>query len=136
MRLLNLDMDPFIVASSLRMVVAQRLMRTLCKECKKPIKRGELLKSHHPIDVPENEDLFTRGSCPKCNETGYAGRIGIFEILQGGDQMTDAINRRATLGEIREIAEKAGMKNLRQRALEACARGITTVEEVVRVTAE
>jgi type IV pilus assembly protein PilB len=136
MRLLNLDMDPFIVASSLRMVIAQRLMRTLCKDCKKPIKRAQLLENHHPIDVPDVEDLFTRGGCPKCNESGYAGRIGIFEILQGGDEMTDAINRRAALGEIREIAERAGMKNLRQRALEACARGVTTVEEVVRVTAE
>jgi type IV pilus assembly protein PilB len=136
MRLLNLDMDPFIVASSLRMVIAQRLMRTLCKECKKPITRTELLKTHHPIDIPETENLFTRGGCPKCNGSGYGGRKGIFEILQGGDEMTDAINRRASLGEIREIAEKAGMKNLRQRALETCARGMTTVEEVVRVTAE
>jgi type IV pilus assembly protein PilB len=135
MRLLNLDMDPFVVAASLRMVVAQRLMRTLCA-CKIPIKRAELLTKFNPIDIPETEDLFTRGTCPKCNETGYAGRTGIFEILLGGDQMTDAINRRAPLGEIRTIAEAGGMKSLRERALQACARGVTTVEEVIRVTAE
>ncbi|MHB0968186.1 MAG: GspE/PulE family protein [Thermoanaerobaculia bacterium] len=135
MRLLNLDMDPFVVAASLRMVVAQRLMRTLCS-CKVPIKRAELLTKFNPIDVPETEDLFTRGACAKCNETGYSGRTGIFEILLGGDQMTDAINRRAPLGEIRTIAEAGGMKSLRERALQACARGVTTVEEVIRVTAE
>jgi type IV pilus assembly protein PilB len=135
MRLLNLDMDPFVVAASLRMVVAQRLMRTLCA-CKVPIKRAELLTKFNPIDVPEAEDLFTRGGCDKCMQTGYAGRTGIFEILLGGDQMTDAINRRAPLGEIRTIAETGGMKSLRERALQACARGVTTVEEVIRVTAE
>jgi type IV pilus assembly protein PilB len=136
MRLLNLDMDPFIVASSLRMVMAQRLMRVLCQHCRKPITRAELLKTHNAIDVPEVEQLFTRGGCDRCNGTGYTGRTGIYEILQGGDEMTDAINRRAPLGEIREIAERGGMKNLRQRALELCGRGMTTVEEVVRVTAE
>ncbi|HVT45103.1 MAG TPA: GspE/PulE family protein [Thermoanaerobaculia bacterium] len=136
MRLLNLDMDPFIVASSLRMVVAQRLMRTLCRECKVPIKRTSLLENFAPIDVPESEDLFTRGGCARCNLTGYAGRIGVFEILQGGDEMTDAINRRASLGEIREIAEKNGMLSLRAGALRLCASGVTSVEEVVRVTAE
>jgi type IV pilus assembly protein PilB len=136
MRLLNLDMDPFVVASSLRMVIAQRLMRTLCPECKKPIKRSDLLKHFNAIDVPDVDDLFTKGGCSKCNESGYAGRMGIFEILQGGDEMTDAINRRAPLGEIRELAEKNGMRSLRQRALELCGGGTTTVEEVVRVTAE
>ena len=136
MRLLNLDMDPFVVASSLRMVIAQRLMRTLCPHCKKPIKREELLKHFNALDVPEVDDLFTKGGCAKCNESGYAGRMGIFEILQGGDEMTDAINRRAPLGEIREIAEKNGMRSLRARALDLCAGGTTTVEEVVRVTAE
>ncbi|MEO8217339.1 MAG: GspE/PulE family protein [Acidobacteriota bacterium] len=136
MRLLNLDMDPFVVASSLRMVVAQRLMRTLCPDCKKPAKRADLLKQFNAIDVPAVDDLFTKGGCPKCNQSGYAGRMGIFEILQGGDEMTDVINRRAPLGEIRELAEKNGMRSLRTRALELCGRGATTVEEVVRVTAE
>lgn len=136
MRLLNLDMDPFVVASSLRMVVAQRLMRTLCPRCKRPVKRDELLKSFLSIDVPEVDELFVRGGCASCNETGYSGRRGIFEILQGGDEMTDAINRRAPLGEIRVIAERNGMHSLRERALMVCASGETSVEEVVRVTAE
>jgi type IV pilus assembly protein PilB len=136
MRLLNLDMDPFVVASSLRMVIAQRLMRTLCPACKKPIKRAELLEHFNALDVPDTEDLFTKGGCAKCNQSGYSGRMGIFEILQGGDEMTDAINRRAPLGEIRELAEKNGMRSLRTRALQLCAAGTTSVEEVVRVTAE
>jgi len=97
---------------------------------------AELLKRFNAIDVPEVDDLFTKGGCAKCNESGYAGRMGIFEILQGGDEMTDAINRRAPLGEIRELAERNGMRSLRTRALELCGGGTTTVEEVVRVTAE
>ena len=136
MRLLNLDMDPFVVASSLRMVIAQRLIRILCQQCKTPVDRATLLQNHAAIDVPEKGDLFTFKGCDKCSQSGYAGRTGIYEILQGGDEMTDAINRRAPLGEIREIAEKNGMSTLRQRAIDLCSRGMTTVEEVVRVTAE
>jgi type IV pilus assembly protein PilB len=136
MRLLNLDMDPFVVASSLRMVIAQRLMRVLCVHCKQPIDRASLLQNFAAVDVPANETLYTRKGCERCNQSGYSGRTGVYEILQGGDEMTDAINRRATLGEIREIAQKNGMRTLRERALELCGSGITTVEEVVRVTAE
>ena len=136
MRLLNLDVDPFVVASSLRMVIAQRLMRTLCPHCKKPVSREELLSRFNAIDVPESGTIFSQVGCAKCNQTGYTGRLGVFEILQGGDTMTDAINRRAPLGEIRDIARDRGMHSLRERALELCSRGMTTVEEVIRVTAE
>jgi type IV pilus assembly protein PilB len=136
MRLLNLDMDPFVVASSLRMVIAQRLMRVLCPHCKKPASREDLSSRFSARDIPESGQVYERGGCDKCNGSGYAGRTGVYEILEGGDEMTDAINRRAPLGEIREIAEKSGMKSLRTRALDLCGRGITTVEEVIRVTAE
>ncbi len=136
MRLLNLDMDPFVVASSLRMVIAQRLMRLLCKACRKPASREELLGTYSKHDVPEKGKLFVKGGCDRCNGSGYTGRTGVYEILEGGDEMTDAINRRAPLGEIRTIAEKHGMRTLRKRALELCAEGVTTVEEVMRVTAE
>ena len=136
MRLLNLDMDPFVVASSLRMVMAQRLMRTLCPHCKKPITKEELLARFSSRDVPESGDFFDRVGCERCVGSGYSGRKGIYEILEGGDEMTEAINRRAPLGEIRAIAERGGMSSLRARALDLCASGVTTVEEVIRVTAE
>jgi len=138
MRLLNLDLDPFVVASSLRLILAQRLMRLLCAECKNPVSREELLKRHDPIDVPtEPDQLFEKGKgCERCNLTGFKGRTGIFEILQGGDEMADAINARAPLGEIRRIAREGGMTTLRERALAVCGEGRSSVEEVIRVTAE
>ena len=136
MRLLNLDMDPFVVASSLRMVIAQRLMRVLCPHCKKPVTREELLARFSPRDVPDSGDFFERVGCDSCAGSGYSGRAGIYEILESGDEMTDAINRCAPLGEIRAIAEHTGMSSLRGRALGLCARGVTTVDEVIRVTAE
>jgi type IV pilus assembly protein PilB len=136
MRLLNLDMDPFVVASSLRMVIAQRLIRTLCPDCRLPVSRSELLKRFHHADVPMAGDLYTIGGCEKCRQTGYDGRIGLFEVLESNDEMADAISRRAALAEIRAIAERAGMTSLRHRALSLCAEGRTTVDEVVRVTAE
>jgi type IV pilus assembly protein PilB len=136
MRLLNLDMDPFVVASSLRMVISQRLIRTLCEACRQPVSRAELLKRFNHADVPMAGDLFTFSGCAKCGQTGYGGRMGVFEILESNDEMADAITRRAALGAIRSIAESGGMTSLRQRALTLCAEGRTTVDEVVRVTAE
>jgi type IV pilus assembly protein PilB len=138
MRLLNLDehIDPFVVASSLRMVIAQRLIRTLCNECKKPLPRADALARYSTDDVPPEGELFTRGGCLRCNESGYAGRIGIFEILETSDELADAVSRRAPLAEIRALGERGGMRSLRQRALSLCAEGRTTVDEVVRVTAE
>lgn len=136
MRLLNLGVDPFVVASSLRMVIAQRLMRVLCEACKTPVKRAELLNKHSAADVPPSGDFFLANGCERCNGSGYKGRTGIYEILEKSDDLTDAVNRRATLVDIRAIAAKGGMHTLRQRAMELCGRGITTVEEVIRVTAE
>jgi type IV pilus assembly protein PilB len=117
------------------MVIAQRLMRTLCS-CKTPVKREDLLKRFSAVDVPEVDELFEKNGCPKCNGSGYVGRTGIYEILESSDEMTEAINRRGTLGELRDIATRHGMKTLRERALLLCGRGVTTVDEVVRVTAE
>jgi type IV pilus assembly protein PilB len=136
MRLLNLEMDPFVVASSLRMVIAQRLIRTLCSACRQPVSRTELLDRFHHADIPVDGELYTTGGCEQCGDTGYDGRRGLFEILETNDEMADAISRGAPLIEIRGIAEKTGMTSLRNRALAMCAQGLTTVDEVVRVTAE
>ncbi|HYH09642.1 MAG TPA: GspE/PulE family protein [Thermoanaerobaculia bacterium] len=136
MRLLNLEMDPFVVASSLRMVIAQRLIRTLCSACRQPVSRTELLDRFHHADIPVAGELYTTGGCEQCGDTGYDGRRGLFEILETNDEMADAISRGAPLIEIRGIAEKTGMTSLRNRALAMCAQGLTTVDEVVRVTAE
>ncbi|HUO84924.1 MAG TPA: GspE/PulE family protein [Thermoanaerobaculia bacterium] len=137
MRLLNLDLDPFVVASSVRMVLAQRLMRVLCPECKRRVSRDDLIARHGTADVPESDSLYDRGEgCAVCNGTGYKGRTGVFEILEGGDAMADAINRRAPLGEIRAIARDNGMLSLRERALAVFMEGRSTFDEVLRVTAE
>ncbi len=135
MRLLNLDMDPFIVASSIRLVIAQRLIRTLCNACKRPITRDDILADRRTTERPVGGTFAPHG-CPQCNQTGYTGRIGVFEILEGTDEMADAINRRANLGEIRAIAERHGMMSLRERAMDLYRQGRTSLDEVIRVTAE
>jgi len=135
MRLLNLDMDPFVVASSLRIVLAQRLIRLLCEKCKMPVSRAEAIAKYSGVNPPDGTFFAARG-CDACGQSGYTGRIGVFEILESSDEMADAIGRRAPLGEIRAIAERSGMQSLRHRALQISAEGRTTIDEVVRVTAE
>ena len=135
-RLLDLDVDPFVVASSLRLIIAQRLVRVLCESCKTPVAREQVAKSYLGNDLPQTEYLYAKGGCEKCNGTGYRGRTGIYEILEKSDDLAEAVNRRAPLSAIREIAAKSGMRTLRENALDLCSRGLTTVDEVVRVTAE
>lgn len=136
-RLLDLGVDPFVVASSLRLIMAQRLLRVLCDACKTEVTRDKLQEaSVHGGLGTLPETIYAKNGCPKCNGTGFSGRTGIYEILEQSDALTEAVNSRATLTKIRDIAARSGMRTLRESALELCARGRTTVEEVIRVTSE
>jgi type II secretory ATPase GspE/PulE/Tfp pilus assembly ATPase PilB-like protein len=101
------------------------------------VKRSELQEAFLQGDLHTlPETIHQKKGCPKCNGTGYSGRTGIYEIMEWNDELTEAVNRKAELTTIREIAARRGMRTLRESALDLCARGRTTVEEVIRVTAE
>lgn len=137
LRLLNMGMEPFTVAASLRMIIAQRLVRRFCRKCiaeqpPDPQARDEL--SSAGIAVPDV--IRTGKGCESCGGTGYAGRRGIFEVLRVNDAVRDAISRRAPLSEIRELAVAAGMRSLRYRGLQLVAAGGTSLQEIHRHTIE
>jgi type IV pilus assembly protein PilB len=136
-RLLDLKVDPFVVASSVRLIMAQRLMRVLCDACKIEVKRDKQQEAALHGDLGTlPETIFAKNGCSECNGTGFSGRTGIYEILEQSDALTEAVNNRSTLTTIRDIAARTGMRTLRESALELCASGRTTVEEVIRVTSE
>jgi type IV pilus assembly protein PilB len=141
LRLLNMDLEPFVVASSLRLVVAQRLLRRLCPDCKRPAARGgealsALLSTVEPTlrSSLEAKTVYEAVGCRKCNEFGFKGRTGIFEALRVSEGIEDLIIARGGAGEIRQLARQEGMHTLREAGLMKVAAGDTTLSEVFEHT--
>ena len=135
-RLLDLGLEPYLVTATLEAVVAQRLVRRICTNC-----RGEFEPNEEmlwdlqltPEDVRGRTFFFGRG-CEQCNNTGYKGRRGLFEIMHIDDALRDLIIHGASTNVVREEAKKRGMRMLRDAGLMAIYDGITTIEEVIRAT--
>ena len=140
-RLLDMGVEPFLVASTINIAIGQRLVRTICTHCKteRRITDAEFgaLKEHVPESVLDNHrDFFMGKGCDVCNHTGYFGRIGIYEILEMNDFIREAIMRRADAGEVKRIAVKNGMVTLLEDGFAKAVAGQTTIEEVLRVIHE
>jgi type IV pilus assembly protein PilB len=141
-RLIDMGVEPFLVASSLVLLSAQRLMRKVCPNCRKEeeIPKGVLERVGFKDAVHSSKKgaAFYKGSgCQKCNASGYYGRIAILEAFIVDDRVRDMIMAKASSDEIKDYAVKGlHMKTLRDNALENFANGITSLEEVLRVTAE
>lgn len=135
-RLVDMNVAPYLIASTLEAVLGQRLVRTICLNCKEPympddetVARMELKRS----DVGDRSFYYGRG-CSKCNGTGYKGRKGVFEYLRVTDPIRDLINERRPTLFIRERARELGMRTLREDAIRNVLDGYTTVDEVLRYT--
>jgi type IV pilus assembly protein PilB len=134
-RLFNIGVEPYLVSASVAGVLAQRLVRKLCQACKEPY--DPTINERRQIEkVSGNvEKLYKPKGCPRCRNLGFTGRIGIYELFVPDDETQDKISAGASLNEIRECARKGGMKSLRIDGIEKVKAGITTLEEVYRVTA-
>ena len=135
-RLFDMGIQPFLLSSALLVVLAQRLGRRICRDCRQPVdgKEEDLLPYGH---VPRNlgQVTFYRGKgCPTCNFTGMKGRVAIYEVMPVTEDLRTVILKNGTTSEIREMAQTQGMKTLRQSGLMKVIEGTTTVEEVLRVT--
>ncbi len=135
-RLLFMGVEPFLLASSLIMTQAQRLFRKLCTVCKQPIQIPlETLRANHmDPELFKDMQFFGPRGCPKCGNSGYRGRGSIMEILLLNDAIKDMILKHANAGTIRDVAVKNGMLTLRDMGLFRVREGLTTLEEVLRVT--
>ncbi len=137
-RLEDMGIEPFLVASSLILVTAQRLARKICPKCKQPYKVSDLVLKRLDIrDLPKNQVFYCGKGCEYCNMTGYHGRVPLLECLEIDDHIREMIIKGASSDDVRNYAvERKGMKLLRDDALKKCFEGITTLEEVVRITTE
>jgi type IV pilus assembly protein PilB len=135
-RLMNMGIEPFLVATSVNLIQAQRLIRRVCKDCKK----------EHPTPVEVLEEIgfapaeakkvktYKGKGCPSCNDTGYKGRIGLYEVMEITDEIRELILIGASALELRKKSIEDGMISLRESGLYKIRNGVTTIEEVLRET--
>jgi len=137
-RLLDMNIPPFLLASSLRLVVAQRLLRKVCSECKERYEAEEaMLVTHGYVGRGAGKVTLAKGrGCATCSQTGYKGRVAIYEIMPITREVKDLVLQSAPPVEITKVARDQGMRTLRESALQKVADGVTTLDEVLRVTAE
>lgn len=137
-RLIDMQVEPFLVASSIIGLLSQRLVRTVCPRCATPFTPSdELIRQLNlGVSAADLEGAMKGTGCEQCGRTGYKGRTGIYELLKMDDDIRSAIIARSSAATIRQIAIEKGMRTLRQDALEKVKAGLTTIEEVIRVTTE
>ena len=135
-RMLDLGVEPFLITATLEGVVAQRLVRRVCVHCKEefaPTEEQLMELELLPEDV-KGKTFFRGRGCDHCNNTGYRGRMGIYEIMTFDDEMRDMVMHNASTNLLRDAAKKRGMRTLRQSGLIGIYEGLTTIEEVVKQT--
>jgi len=134
-RLIDMGIEPFLVASSVVAVLAQRLLRQLCSDCKQPYHPDDEELVKLGIVPPRVRPTFYRGvGCPACSQTGYRGRTGIFELLVLDDEIRRLIGSKADATSIRQAAMAKGMVTLKDEGAEKVFHGVTTTEELMRIT--
>ncbi len=131
-RLTDMGVQPFLVASSVKLIVAQRLVRRICRECKQKHAPAEALRQE--LGLSASDILYKGEGCEVCNGTGYKGRVALFEILSVSPAISEAIAEGATTDQLRKLATVSGMTTLREQGTAKIRNGITTVEEVYRET--
>lgn len=135
-RLRDLGVDDFLIASTLRAVIAQRLLRRLCPACRRPHAPSVAEREHfarHGVDAPDQ--VFSAGGCDGCNGSGYAGRVGIFEMFEMDAPMRDAVDRGASEAEMRTLALDPRETLIGQGLLQVRA-GTTSLSETLRVVGD
>lgn len=137
-RLIDMQVEPFLVASSVLGLLSQRLVRTVCPRCASPfVVSNDLLQQLRlPVTSEDLTGAMKGAGCEQCGRTGYKGRIGIYELLRMDDDIRSAVIARNSAAAIKQIAVNKGMRTLREDALWKVKSGLTTIEEVVRVTTE
>ncbi len=136
-RLLDMGVDAFLLPASLLAVLAQRLVRTICQNCKEEVKNPESVFERLKIEGPTNGkplQLWRGAGCPECNQSGYKGRIGIFELMMIDERFHDPILHRAGAPEYLRLAREKGMRTMFEDGVLKAVQGQTTIEELLRMT--
>jgi type IV pilus assembly protein PilB len=135
-RLRDMGIEPYLITATVEGILAQRLVRKICNECRTPFEPGpdQLIELGLPPEQAKGKKFFYGAGCPKCNNTGYKGRSGLFELIVMNDELRDTISQGGSTDTILNVIRKQGVIGLREQGLKALHDGITTIEEIVRET--
>ena len=134
-RLINIGVEPFLISAAVNAALAQRLVRRICQNCRKPLTQLKENNARYLKKYGADPSKLWQGAgCEKCRHTGYKGRVGVYELMVIDDDLRDLITRNPSLTEMRSAAVEGGMQTLRDDGLVKVANGMTTIEELMRVT--
>ncbi len=133
-RILNMGVDTFLVSSTVRAVLAQRLIRRLCPQCKKAVKPTKAMLKYLKMKDEFKGELFKPVGCFACRNNGYAGRVGVYELLIPSEEISNMVNKHATSQEIEKVAIREGMVTLNESARQYVIDGITSIDEMSRTS--
>lgn len=136
-RIIDMGIQPFLVSSSVRLVLAQRLVRKICGNCTEPFKPHPEALAELGVDPSWARDkkLLQGTGCESCNNTGYSGRLGLYEVMHVSAEMSELILDRASVADLRKLARSQGMQTLREDGIWKVGQGITTIAEILKETA-
>jgi type IV pilus assembly protein PilB len=137
-RLIDMGIEPFLISSAVILILAQRLIRKICMDCREPVKVHPqlLIDLGIPPDEVRSFQVYKGKGCSICNNTGYKGRLGLYEVMPMKEEIKELVLSRASNSEIKKEAIRLGMKTLRQSGISKIKDGVTTIEEVLRSTIE
>jgi len=135
-RLIDMGAAPYLVSSGIIGVLAQRLVRQICPQCKEPYTEDRETLVRLGLSTENELKLYRGRGCDYCGGTGYYGRVGIFELLTMNNKIKELVMSQTPTNILKEAAQEAGMKTLRENGLEKAVQGITTIAEVMRVTSD
>ncbi len=133
-RLINIGVEPYLIGAAVNAALAQRLVRRICPHCKTQVKPDDHVAEHLAMHGIMLDEVWAGEGCEKCRDTGYSGRVGLYELLMLDDNLRDRIAGNPNVTEFRRMCVERGMVTLREDGFKKVARGLTTVEEVLRVT--
>lgn len=133
-RLVNIGLEPFLVGAAVNGVLAQRLLRRLCKHCKAEERPSEEMAEYLEMQGMSTDKIWTAKGCDRCRGTGYSGRVGIYELLAVDDRLRDVVAGNPNVSEFRRMCMERGMVSLRMDGMNKVKDGLSTVQEVLRVT--
>jgi len=133
-RLVNIGIDNYLIAASLNAVLAQRLVRKICPNCREPYKPPENMKKFINENGISKDELFKGAGCESCRDSGYVGRIGIYELMVIDDKFRDMINKDSSVSNMRRVFRRSDSPSLFDDGVSKIKQGLTTIEEVLRVT--
>jgi len=133
-RLINIGVEPYLISASVNAILAQRLVRTICPNCREPYDPSDEMREFLTLQGFEPDKTFKGRGCDKCRKTGYTGRLGIYEMLVLDDSLRDLVTRSPDVVQLRKLCRERGLVTLRQDGFHKVIHGLTTVDEILRVT--